>query len=96
MTHNGTLRQGYEAACIASQGYDTWGVDLSPNAVKEAKEYVLLPCTRRALCQNNMTCPRWASSSIAPEVQAKLDFQVQDFFKFDVPGTGFDLVFDYT
>ncbi|KAG8862331.1 hypothetical protein FRB96_001910 [Tulasnella sp. 330] len=62
--------QGYDAAYLASLGYDTWGVDLSDTAVQLAK--------------NTQT------------LHPKLSFHMLDFFKFEIPDGGFDLVYDYT
>ncbi|KAG9004100.1 hypothetical protein FRB94_012423 [Tulasnella sp. JGI-2019a] len=62
--------KGYDAAYLASIGYDTWGVDLSERAIQLAE----------------------ATQPANP----KLAFRVLDFFKFEVPETGFDLIYDYT
>jgi len=39
----------------------------------------------------------WATSAgTPPQALARLSFKVQDFFKFDIPDQGFELVYDYT
>lgn len=90
--------KGYDVVYLATLGYQTAGLDLSPIALEKAKEYV--ESTSRGdkpkltLCRDIPS--RWATSSTPAEVQPRVSFQVGDFFKFEVPESLYDVVYDYT
>lgn len=83
--------KGYDVALLASAGYDTWGLEISPSAVEAAKKWIA-----------GAEEKKWKKyETLDKEIgRGSANFVVGDFFKDDwleeVGGKDFDLIYDYT
>lgn len=72
-------------------------MDLSPTAVEEAREYASYLRTCGAIdSRTPFLLLRWAKENVDEDTKSRLSFDALDFFKFDIPKGGFDVVYDYT
>lgn len=85
--------RGYDAVFLASLGYNTTGVDISPIAVSKANESAISLKMSEYSSYILCTC-RWLEA--LPDKPANVRFELQNFFEFQPPAGGFDLIYDYT
>lgn len=81
---------------LAKLGYDAFGIDSSSTAVKQANEYDWINLLAPDSISNSLRLINRRIASLSDINPSQAQVLTENFFEWNPPEGGFDLVYDYT